>query len=494
MTAPHASILIPNFNNGRASSRAFRIDFIEELFQSLLATLHDDPTPLEIIVADDGSTDDSLPTCRRWAGRPWGGWRGGQPFLRLIELEHSGVVASVMNRLLREARGDVFCRLDGDVVIHTRHWVCAIAELFRRDSDRLGVVGAKQLTPNLRIHSMGDWILHPRGYHHIGQGSPRESFTAPLEVDHVMGCFYCHPRAVWQSVGDYDESILRGQTIDFGLRVRLQGWRTVCVPSIEFTHRHSERGWRGNFADTPEGLNLSLDRFAAKWGFDRLTPDLDEVERRYVGTPLLWNPAVFGARHDGPQAGLDLQPSAGEWEAVRGALTDCDNSMRLLIDSPWPSQSRRELGDLIHDLRHAPIALPWPVERESLDRVILMSAIERHANPTALLREAHRVLAPAGRLIVVAQQRSPDVHESARAWHPYRAHELNAQIANSRLFEIHATARTESAGRCMIAIARPSRSAASHGHFVPLVEAAPIPSPHWSEPERTAAIALQTSA
>ena len=67
MATPRLSILIPNFNNGRESSRGGARDFIDDLFTSLSSTLADDPTPLEIIVADDGSTDDSLATCRRWA-------------------------------------------------------------------------------------------------------------------------------------------------------------------------------------------------------------------------------------------------------------------------------------------------------------------------------------------------------------------------------------------------------------------------------------------
>ena len=107
MTAPRLSILIPNFNNGRASSGDGSRDLIGGLFASLARTLEGDPTPLEIIVADDGSTDDSLATCRLWARKSW---RGGQPFLKLLENDHCGVLSVVANRLVQAAGGDLCCR------------------------------------------------------------------------------------------------------------------------------------------------------------------------------------------------------------------------------------------------------------------------------------------------------------------------------------------------------------------------------------------------
>ena len=243
MSAVRLSILVPNFNNGRASSKSGRRDFIDDLFTSLWETLAGDPTPLEIIVADDGSTDDSPTTCRRWAGRTW---RGGQPFCRLLEARHCGVLSVVANRLTAEAAGELCCRLDGDVVVHTRDWAAALCRRFDDAPPGLGVVGAKQLGYDGRVHAAGDWVLHPRGYHHVAAGASRDAITRTMEVDHGMGCFYAYRRVVWEQLGGYDESIGRGQTVDFSLRARLKGWRVVSVPDIEFTHHHSQRRRRQN--------------------------------------------------------------------------------------------------------------------------------------------------------------------------------------------------------------------------------------------------------
>jgi glycosyltransferase involved in cell wall biosynthesis len=261
MPDPRLSILVPNFNNGRESSRTGTRDFISDLFQSLVRTLEHDPTPLEIIVADDGSTDDSLATCRRWAQRTW---RGGVPFCRLVELEHCGVLSAVANRMTADARGELCCRLDGDVIVLTRNWAAELCRIFDAAAPGLDVVGAKQLGPDGRVHSAGDWVLHPRGYHHVGQGAPRASIGRAIEVDHVMGCFYCHRRSVWKELGGYDETLLRGQTVDLSLRVRLGGGRIICTPTVEFVHYHAERAPRENRADSAEGLADTLRRFRAK--------------------------------------------------------------------------------------------------------------------------------------------------------------------------------------------------------------------------------------
>lgn len=283
---PRVSILIPNFNNGRGSSLNGEDDQIGNLLESLEQTLGADPTPFEIIVYDDGSTDDSLATLRAWSGRRWS---DGRPFLELIEAEHCGVLAKTANVLSRRAQGEYLARLDGDTVCLTPDWVSRLCEVFDSGSDRLGVVGPKQLGPNGRILSYGDWVLHPSGYTHIGLGMVRDAARYPLQVDHVMGCFYCCKKRLFEELGGYDEDFLRGQTVDFGLRARLAGWYCMVVPHMEFIHMHTRRVRRDTRADSDEGVLFSMDIFKRKWGFHRVAPDLDDVRRLYGGTPLLWS-------------------------------------------------------------------------------------------------------------------------------------------------------------------------------------------------------------
>lgn len=507
---PRVSILIPNYNNGRKSSVRGDRDFIGDLFRSLETTLTSDPTDFEILVADDGSTDDSIDTIRAWSKKTW---PNGRPFLRLIEMSHAGVVSRMMNRLLNESQGEIICRFDGDTIVHTPNWVKTICESFDNGPPDLGVIGPKQLTLDGRIHSMGDWVLHPRGYHHIAQGAERYSISRSIECDHVMGCFYCHKRQAWLDAGDFDENILRGQTIEFGLRIRLQGWRTICTPAIEFTHCHSERGWRANHADTEQGLHEALDAFHKKWGFDRLAPDLDAVARRYAGTPLIWNQRVFGpAASWPPNVPANLTEDASEWGAFeKNANYRAAVEQRLSILAQIESQTGKRkrvlqvqsrAGLFCHQLaqrgtdvlgidtdpilinlaknactkrgssapqkepefHHQDDTRTWPVKSQSVDTVLLFDIMEWHPNPVSLLMEAARVLTPDGLLIVISAMRPTPIDAEFDRMHSYRPHELNQQLRNSRLFQIVRDAEADASG-ALVAIARPSRRGESHGHF-----------------------------
>jgi len=473
-SAPRVSVLIPNYNNGLASSCDGKTDLLGDLLESLHDTLQDDPTPLEIIAYDDGSTDDSLETLRAWSKKTW---RGGQAFLRLIEEKHTGVLSIGANRLVQASTGDILVRLDGDTQMLTDRWASLLCQTFDQGPPRLGVIGPKQLRPDGKVHAFGDWLLHPKGYHHIFAGADRGSITQALEVDHVMGCFYCCKRAVYDAVGGYDESILRGQTIDFGLAARHKGWSCFAIPHIEYVHRHGLRRARDTTADTREGIEKTLAIFRNKWGFDRLSPDLDVVREKYVGSPMLWNAQVFGVPVQAVQApGIDVHIQAinqSEWarygaDPAFKAATDLRVSIALqvitqtsrpekiavvgcgagLITHMIAGQGHACIGtdpdmakillaqqcvagqvyesktpEYVHqaDPRHLPL------NDGKADLLLLFDQIERHNNPVALLREAHRVLTDQGVLVIITP-RPRQASGGLDAQRCYRGSELMAQL------------------------------------------------------------------
>ncbi|MEM1109221.1 MAG: glycosyltransferase [Planctomycetota bacterium] len=463
--SPRVSILIPNFNNGRQSSRNQAVDLLGDLLDSLRDTLKDDPTPHEIIAFDDGSTDDSLDTLRRWRD---------DGFLKLIEAEHCGVLAKTANQLVAASRGDILVRLDGDITVLTPNWVSKLCAVFDQGPENLGVVGPKQLVDGAQwVHSFGDFVLHPKGYHHLHQGAPRHRVTRPAEVDHVMGCFYCCKREVHDRLGGYDENILRGQTVEFGMRARLEGYRCFAVPHIEFVHRHSLRDLRANHADTEGGIDNSRESFRKKWGFDRISADLDVVRERYAGTPLLWNADVFGlpadeaytlapgpspsietslwkrygedqnfrrqidfrvnvagqiaGQHSGGRSGGHTGPlQIGVIGAAEGLILHLLAQQGLAVEGCETSRSHVDLGQqflksktyagqapsLVH--QPDPRTLPWA--DASLDFVFWPTGIGRHPNPTPIIAEAKRVMRPDAVFAVAASPES------------YLAHELAVQV------------------------------------------------------------------
>src|ERR1700683_4593803 len=97
---PELSIIIPAFNEGARLGRG--LQRIREYFESRPNGL----ASIEILVGDDGSTEDKDRTARDWAGEP--------PSLRLISNgENRGKGYSVKRGML-EARGRVAIFTDAD--------------------------------------------------------------------------------------------------------------------------------------------------------------------------------------------------------------------------------------------------------------------------------------------------------------------------------------------------------------------------------------------
>ncbi|MGB0766072.1 MAG: glycosyltransferase [Phycisphaeraceae bacterium] len=469
MPDPRLSILIPNFNNGKQSSKDGQTDLIGDLLQSLWDTLGDDPTPLEILAFDDGSTDDSIETLRQWAAKTW---RDGQPFLTLMEDEHCGVLSITANKLVRASKGELLARLDGDIVIHTNNWAAKLCARFDAAPNDLGVIGPKQLSPDGKVHAMGDFLLHPKGYHHLCQGLPSDLVRRAIEVDHVMGCFYCCTRELYDQLEGYDEAFMRGQTVDFGMRARLAGYRCWAVPDIVFTHRHTLRQVRATNADSDRGIDTSLQVFRDKWGFDRIAPDLDVVRKRYAGTPLLWNANVFGV-----PAGVDITPASAvperfetsEWARFnsdqafaqwvmykvssvtqlfeRGlvepgrpvVVPDCGSGIVVQIlatrgvqaigieREPSHLELAEEFSKHHADRAGYPDKPPrfihqtelrrLPMDDHSAGLVCLFDRMEAHDNPVSLIQEAKRIADPSGGILAISK--APTLQHD-QPMHPYR--------------------------------------------------------------------------
>jgi glycosyltransferase involved in cell wall biosynthesis len=501
---PRATVIIPNYNNGRASSRDGTRDFLGELLASLESTLRSDQTDLEILVADDGSTDDSLSTARAWAARTWpaDSPRAGRPFLRLVELKHSGVLSQVLNALHAESSGEYLCRLDGDVILETPDWVARCVELLDAHPGVAVVTGLQKL-PDGRVHALGDAIISPLGYHHLGQGLPESELPEIVEVEHAMGCFHASRRKAIAAAGGYDETVLRGQTEELAMRLNLAGWGALATTRVVFRHYHGERHWRPNTADTGEGLQRSLDRFRSKWGFDRLAPDLADVWSRWRGTPLVDRARLVGPRRWSPSDSGDL--SAGEEftrfgadgalqaqigaelalirqfdgeTAILGARSGLTALLRAGDGVPVTAIEEHEpsIEALAAYRARAPKAQEFlttcsvpdlgstGLPDRAFKNLALLDSIERYWNPVGLLREGRRLLAADGYLIVRSRARGARFESRGDTPHLFAAHELYQIVRHSGGFTPLAPPTVDGTGRWQL-LARATGSAAHHSHF-----------------------------
>ena len=119
MPAPEVSVLMPVFNAAAVAPRA--IDSIRR--QSL--------RQWELIVVDDGSTDQTPAILRRIAA--------GEPRLRVLTLSHVGIVAAV-NAALAAARAPLVARMDADDESHPDR--LAAQTDFLRQRPEVGLAGS----------------------------------------------------------------------------------------------------------------------------------------------------------------------------------------------------------------------------------------------------------------------------------------------------------------------------------------------------------------
>lgn len=322
----------------------------------------------------------------------------------------------------------------------------------------VGVVGAKRLSAEGKVAAMGEWVVHPKGYHAQGRGLPGHAYRFVEEVDAVScGALAVRESALDLAGGDAALHATMG-ALELCLKVRRTGGRVAAVPQVVATDGF-----------VPHCDLLERKAFAARWGFDWRAADLAAVAAMHAGTGLLWNlrfhargmpfekyaerPAVHWSnyqnvevyrkradhlagivgqvrQHSGNRV-LDLGCGDGLFthlfaqagatvtgvdpEAV--AIEQAREQMRLHTYPAGPPTLLTGMGDAL------------PLAEGVVDVVTMLDVIEHLPNPVRVLREVERVLASKGFVVLstpawqVAGWSDPVYHVTE-----YTAQELVDQI------------------------------------------------------------------
>ncbi len=207
-----------------------------ELTSSCLRHLAAQTVPHNVIVVDNGSTDET----RESLARDW-------PEVQILALEHNHAFTRAVNLGVAAGRGEHIVLMNNDVDLRPDCLEHLLAPL-RRDP-RLGSVATVLLTVGEQaIDSVGvttDVTL--AGFPRLQGLAPERAREEQPVLTGPEGTTAAYRRAAWEQVGGLDESIQAYMEIlDLVWRLRVAGWTTTCATEAIGVHLGSATFGRGS--------------------------------------------------------------------------------------------------------------------------------------------------------------------------------------------------------------------------------------------------------
>lgn len=227
MNLPTVSVIIPGYNYGR---------FLGEAIDSVLAQTQ---PAFEIIVVDDGSTDETPEVARRYGDR-----------IRYHRRENGGV-SRARNTGVQEARGEFIAFLDAD-----DRWL----------PDKLARQTAVfAANPDAGLAHTGSRVFNQEDGATLCEFEPEPALDvhALIRCCSITASSVMIPRAVFDKVGPFDDALVGTEDWDMWLRIAA-AYRVVACPGILVEYRshgnslsgHAERQFRNSMAALDKAASL----------------------------------------------------------------------------------------------------------------------------------------------------------------------------------------------------------------------------------------------
>lgn len=239
VTVPRVSIIVPVFNRLR--------DTLECIAS---VVLHTPSNSYELLVMDDGSTDQSATVLPLVKG------------LRYFRHETSLGFLVCSNRSAAMARGEFLVFLSNSARV-TPVWLPPLVETFS-SLERVGATGPKLLEPDGRLRAAAAVINPDLSVRPVGHGDdPRTArYNYPREVQCCPGACLVVPRRHFDAVGGFSEELRPAHADDCDLQLKLQelGLRTIYQPTSVVVYHP------GGTSDEPGLLARNSQWMRERWG------------------------------------------------------------------------------------------------------------------------------------------------------------------------------------------------------------------------------------
>jgi len=251
-STPTISIIIPNYNDA------------ETLPACLQAACASSYAAVEIIVVDDGSTDNSAEVIKEYP-------------VTLIEHPHNKGQGAARNTGSREAQGEVLIFIDSDICIK-KDTVDHIAKLFQKQNTTHAVVGIIEGSSSFsNIASI-----------HFNHRIRYEYLKLPEHINIFYGSIGAIKKDVFVAVGGFNEQIRGVEDSELGLRLFDNGYTIIHDKTLTVIHEKHitiTEIFKNDF-------NRTVDRMKLLFG-KRLFSSIIKT-KRFITSPLshLCNPLI----------------------------------------------------------------------------------------------------------------------------------------------------------------------------------------------------------
>jgi GT2 family glycosyltransferase len=212
---PMASIVIPVYGQ-----------FAHTLACLRALAAHPPQSPVEIIVVDDGSSDETEASLRQVAG------------LRYHRRATNGGFIAASNDGAALARGEYLVFLNNDTVPQPG-WLDALLRTFA-EHPGTGLAGAQLIYPDGRLQEAGGVVFADGSGCNYGRfgapNDPRHAFVR--DADYCSGAAIAVPRALFEQLGGFDVRYAPAyyEDTDLAFAVRAAGLRVLYQPAARVVH------------------------------------------------------------------------------------------------------------------------------------------------------------------------------------------------------------------------------------------------------------------
>jgi glycosyltransferase involved in cell wall biosynthesis len=220
---PLVSVTIPTYNSGK---------YLEETIASILRQSYDN---IEIIIVDDGSTDNTSDIIKKFDTHK----------IKYMYQENSGSPSNPRNVALRNALGDLICLFDSDDVMAANKLEYSV-NIFNKEPNVDFVFSDFNVTNEngeiINAHFLDDYRSFRKLLTPIRGCDNCYLLSGDVYLELLIANFIGTPsvlfkRQLFSHIGYFDESLRSAEDIDYWYRVALAGKTIAYLDAIGFSYR-----------------------------------------------------------------------------------------------------------------------------------------------------------------------------------------------------------------------------------------------------------------